>query len=90
MEVSRARAVSDPDTGAVTISLPVPENSSEEEPAVYTIGYTIDGVETLTDKTVTVPKKAAAGCELLTFQVEGAVSTEVNAITRGDHCDNAV
>ena len=82
MEVSRARAVSDPDTGAVTISLPVPENSSEEEPAVYTIGYTIDGVETLTDKTVTVPKKAAAGCELLTFQVEGAVSTEVNAITR--------
>ena len=79
---SRAAAVWDVNEAAWKATVNVPENSSTETAAVYTVGYVIDGVQTTTGSTITVPEATNSDCALLHFDVTGAESVAVDAVTR--------
>lgn len=63
-------------------TITVPENTDIDRAAVYTFGYMIDGRQTVTDKTITVPRRTSGDCTLLKFDVEGAKQVTVDAAAR--------
>ena len=79
-EVSRAAAKWNGEVFCANIT--VPENTDIDHPAVLTFGYLIDGKQTVTDKTISVPKRTSGDCTLLWFDVEGAGQVVVDAMTR--------
>ena len=78
-EVSRARVVSVDGKYSATIS--VPENNDTDNERTYSFAYVIDGVETLTDKTVKVLRHSYGENKLLRFNAEGAKSVTLDEFT---------